>query len=178
MDVIETFIDYRKREPILFYAFVSIPVIAIIYFLIWTPIDNSVQRQKLNKASATLKNNLHMYQLGIERYCVDTEGVYPPNLDVVVDKGYIEEYLPNPYYGLVDGAPPKMLPVRAGHFIPGSVVYETTDYFDSYALIAQGWWVAGRHDDVEALTRFAPPLTYDQLDELRYYLSSGGNIGK
>lgn len=62
-------------------------------------------------------------QLAVERYGVDHDGVYPPDLQAVVDEGYI--YWPlDPYYGSSPEIPLRVQPTTPGHFIPGGVIYE------------------------------------------------------
>ena len=170
--------SFARREPVLFIAFASLPVLAILNFLVFIPMQNAVLMHELDKATDQLKQNLHSYQIALERYATDSEsGTYPADFDEVIEKGYLDEYLPNPYYGLTPGAPPKMMPVRPGHFVPGCFVYgcyvlNQDGEIYGYNLFALGWWVDGLPDDKDALIRFAPQLTITDMSELSQYLSS------
>ncbi len=67
------------------------------------------------------KKALYAMQLAVERYGVDND-VYPPNLQTLIDLGYI--YWPvNPYYGL-RGAPLRIPACAPEGFAPGGVIYE------------------------------------------------------
>jgi hypothetical protein len=171
MNPVSEIAGYARREPVLFVAFVSIPIIAILNFLVFIPIQNAVRMHELGKATDQLKQNLHSYQIALERCGSDSEGgTYPTDFDELIEKGYLDGLLDNPYYGLVDGAPPKMLQKRPGEFVPGCVIYVTNDRSSSYKLVALGWWVDGWKTDEDAVIRFAPPLTTERLNELGEYV--------
>lgn len=72
--------------------------------------------QPMHKA----KEALFSMQLAVERYGVDND-VYPPNLQTLVDLGYI--YWPvNPFYGL-KGAQLRTQSCTPGAFVPGGMIY-------------------------------------------------------
>ncbi len=69
------------------------------------------------------KDALHRIQLSIERYAADDpNGVYPPDLQTLVDEGYL--YWPlNPYAEDKEGVKKRMTQVKPGDFEPGGVIY-------------------------------------------------------
>ncbi len=67
------------------------------------------------------RDQLFQIQISLARYYFDN-GVYPPNLDVLVEQGYCY-WLLNPYADTIPNAPKWMKPVKPGEFTPGGIVY-------------------------------------------------------
>jgi len=68
------------------------------------------------------KSKLHEIQLALERYAADNDGLYPQELEIIQEQGYIYPPL-NPYKDVVPDAPERMWQVKPGEFVPGGIVY-------------------------------------------------------
>lgn len=105
-----------------------------------------------NLAPPDLKQDVrdaaHAVQLAVERYGVDNDGIYPPDLQTLVDEGYV--YWPlNPYFGAVPDAPVRVPFCSPGEFVPGGIVYQPIAMPDRFgnALVAYNLGVFGDDPD-------------------------------
>lgn len=168
---IDKYRQFYEREPEFAIALTALVVITVLYLLVLAPLMRFRSEQMLEAATAELRQRTHEIQIALERYCSDNEdGAYPESFDVLVKLGYLSALPDNPYYGLVEGAPEKMVQLRVGEFKPGGVVYLYDKNRMQYSLVSLGYWVAGRPDDVAAIRRYAVPLESSDFYEASGYL--------
>ena len=98
--------------------------------------------QPVNRA----KQALHSVQLAAERWSIDNDGAYPPDIDTLVEEGYI--YMPlNPYYGVVPGATMRIEVCAPGEFKPGGIVYMPFTIPDRFGEGLVGYQIGILGDD-------------------------------
>ena len=103
---------------------------------------SSADAEAIAQADMAMKQLTHAIQLGIERYNVDF-GVYPDDIQDLIDEGYYEGMPDNPYASLWSQAPAKCIVEElSGRATPGAIVYHpfsiSGDYLDGYFLLAGG----------------------------------------
>jgi hypothetical protein len=87
-------------------AYMGIGVLAWLIFAVWVP--GCQHEGKLRQA----KENMHLIQLGLERFAVDSPGsVYPRQIDVLLKTGYLEQMPVNPF----SGRPMRCVPLEGEH---------------------------------------------------------------
>lgn len=111
---------------------------------------SSADAEAIAQADMAMKQLTHAIQLGIERYNVDF-GVYPDDIQDLIDEGYYEGMPDNPYASLWSQAPAKCIVEElSGRATPGAIVYHpyTTDgnHLDGYILLAAGLKESNTHD--------------------------------
>ena len=75
-------------------AYMSIGVLAWLLFAVWVP--SCQYESRMNQA----RRNMHLIQLGLERFAVDSPGsVYPASIDELLEAGYLEQMPVNPFTG-------------------------------------------------------------------------------
>src|SRR3970040_80804 len=69
--------------------------VVVPFLLIFTSPGCAIVHIPANEAMA--KANLYTLQIALERHAIDNSGLYPENIEVLFDKGYLESLPANPF---------------------------------------------------------------------------------
>ncbi|OYT41390.1 hypothetical protein B6U80_01460 [Candidatus Pacearchaeota archaeon ex4484_26] len=89
----------------------------------------NIEKEEIKEKDIEAITNLHKVQLAIERYAAyNPTGEYPPDLQTLIDEGYMHEWPKNPYAKGNPGVFLRMHQVDLGNFMPGGIIYDPYKY--------------------------------------------------